>query len=167
MSVWVVDTSPLIFLSKLDRLDLLRASGQAICVPPAVLREITGQDDGAAHQVEEARKSWLETHSVQDERLLRVLKADLGDGEAEVITLALEVDAARVVLDDLDARRFAGRLGLQTIGTLGVLLAAKLSGELPSLAVEIERLRQAGFRAAPTLVQAVLEAAGELNVPPG
>jgi predicted nucleic acid-binding protein len=94
-------------------------------------------------------------------RLLAVLKRELGDGESEVIALALETDAARIVLDDLDARRLADRLGLKLIGTLGILLAAKLRGEIPSLRAEIDRLRRGGFRAGAALVEEILRSAGE------
>lgn len=34
MRLWVVDTSPLIFLAKLDRLDLLKRGADQIVVPP-------------------------------------------------------------------------------------------------------------------------------------
>lgn len=77
------------------------------------------------------------------------------------IALALERGAARVVLDDLDARRLADRLGLKPVGTLGLLLAAKLRGEIPSLREEIGQLRLNGFRVAPLLVESVLRDAGE------
>jgi hypothetical protein len=58
-------------------------------------------------------------------------------------------------------RRFADRLGLRSVGTLGLLLAARLRGEIPFLRDEIARLRHGGFRAAPALVAAILREAGE------
>jgi predicted nucleic acid-binding protein len=112
MTLWIVDTSPLIFLAKLNRLDLLKRGADQIVAPPAVFREI---------------------------------------GE--------------VVLDDLDARRFAHRIGLVPVGTLGLLLAAKLRGEIKSLREEIDRLIGAGFRVSPPLVQAFLREAGERSFP--
>jgi predicted nucleic acid-binding protein len=161
MSLWVTDSSPLIFLAKLNRLDLLRQEAQEILAPPAVLREITEQDDEAKRQLEKAQRTWLEVRPVRDVRLLAVLKRELGDGEAEAITLALETHAARIVLDDLDARRLADRLGLRLVGTLGLLLASKLRGEIPSLRAEIDRLRRRGFRASPALVEEILRSADE------
>ena len=161
MSLWVVDSSPLIFLAKLNRLDLLRKEAEEIFVPPAVLAEIAWQEDDAKRQIEKARRTWLEVRPVRDVRLSAVLKRELGDGEAEAIALALETDAARIVLDDLDARRLADRLGLRPVGTLGLLLAAKLRGEIPSLRAEIDRLRRGGFRAGPSLVEEILRSAGE------
>lgn len=161
MKRWVVDTSPLIFLAKLDRLDLLKRSADQVVAPTAVLREVGEYPDAANERIEQARQSWLSIREVEDRRVVEVLMADLDAGESEAIALALETKAERVVLDDLDARRFAHRVGLSPVGTLGLLLAAKLRGELPSLQAEIERLRQAGFRLSPALSQALLREAGE------
>jgi uncharacterized protein len=161
MSLWVADSSPLIFLAKLNRLDLLRKEAEEVLAPPAVLGEIAQQDDEAKLQIEEAQRTWLKVRPVRDVRLLAVLKRELGDGEAEAITLAFETKAARIVLDDLDARRLADRLGLRLVGTLGLLLASKLRGEIPSLRDEIDRLRYGGFRASPALVKEILRSAGE------
>lgn len=66
-------------------------------------------------------------------------------------------------MDDLDGRRFARRLGVIAVGTLGLLLAARLRGDLPSLRAEIERLRAGGFRVSSALVEAVLRTAGEAD----
>ncbi|HWM89530.1 MAG TPA: DUF3368 domain-containing protein [Thermoanaerobaculia bacterium] len=161
MRLWVVDTSPLIFLAKLDRLDLLKGGADQIVAPPAVFQEIDEYPDAASKKIEDAKRSWLGVRTVEDRRLLDVLMADLDAGESEVIALALELEAERVVLDDLDARRLAHRVGVAPVGTLGLLLAAKLRGELQSLQAEIDRLREAGFRVGPMLSQAVLREAGE------
>ncbi|HSS47365.1 MAG TPA: hypothetical protein VLX28_00330 [Thermoanaerobaculia bacterium] len=40
MNLWVIDSSPLIFLAKLSRLDLLQKGAEEILAPPAVLAEI-------------------------------------------------------------------------------------------------------------------------------
>jgi predicted nucleic acid-binding protein len=161
MSRWVVDTSPLIFLAKLDRLDLLRNSADEILVPAAVVEEVWAYPDDASRKIQDALGSWLREEKVERRQIVDVLLADLDFGEAEVIALASERAAERIVMDDLDGRRFARRLGLEPIGTLGLLLAAKLRGELGSLRGEIERLEQEGFRVSPALVKAVLQAAGE------
>ncbi len=161
MSRWIADTSPLIFLAKLDRLDLLRKSADNIFVPAAVVKEVRAYPDDASQKIEEALGSWLREEEVKERRIVDILLADLDFGEAEVIALASERAAERIVMDDLDGRRLARRLGLEPIGTLGLLLAAKLQGQLESLQGEIERLEREGFRASPSLVEAVLKAAGE------
>jgi predicted nucleic acid-binding protein len=161
MSRWIADTSPLIFLAKLDRLDLLRKSADEILVPAAVIQEVRAYPDAASRKIEEALGSWLREETVGERRVVDILLADLDFGEAEVIALASERAVERIVMDDLDGRRLARRLGLEPIGTLGLLLAARLRGELSSLREEIERLEREGFRASPSLVEAVLKAAGE------
>src|SRR4051812_11119973 len=161
MTVWVVDTSPLIFLSKLNRLDLLQRGAERILAPPAVLQEVQEHRDEVAAEIEAARHSWLRVQPVGDRGVVEVLMADLDAGEAEAIALARETQAQRVVMDDLDGRRFAQRLGLAPVGTLGLLLAARLRGELPSLRQEIDRLQAAGFRVRESLRRAVLGEAGE------
>ncbi len=108
-----VDTSPLIFLAKLNRLDLLQRGTQEVFAPPAVLREISERQDEAARQVEEARRDLAADPDVEDRLLSTVLQTDLvrrrsrGDRAGSGAC-----GAARIVLDDLDARRFADRLGL-------------------------------------------------------
>jgi len=161
MSRWVVDTSPLIFLAKLDRLDLLRRSADEVLIPAAVIQEVRAYPDEASRKIEDALGSWLREEKVEGRQVVDILLADLDFGEAEVIALAHETSAERIVMDDLDGRRFARRLKLEPIGTLGLLLAARLRGELGSLREEIERLERQGFRASPSLVEAVLRASGE------
>jgi predicted nucleic acid-binding protein len=90
MRIWVVDTSPLIFLAKLNRLDLLKEAGQVL-VPTAVLREIQEYPDEATAQIEEARRSWLQVQPVRDDGIVEVLTGDLDAGESEVLALAREV----------------------------------------------------------------------------
>lgn len=161
MTTWVVDTSPLIFLAKLGHLDLLRTGADLVCVPQAVLDEVqTGRDDAAAI-ISEASLSWLSVRQVINSDAVVLLQGDLDRGEAEVIVLAREIHADRLVMDDLDARRLARRLGFDLVGTMGLLLAARLRGTIPSLRNEIERLDALGFRATPLLVEAALKEAGE------
>lgn len=161
MNRWVVDTGPLVFLAKLDRLELLQRGADEILAPVAVLDEVLAIHDEAAKKIELASQSWLQIQTVDDRSKIRLLLADLDTGEAEVIALAQTVNANRVVMDDLDARRFAHRVGLSVVGTMGLLLAARLRGEIPSVKTEIERLRQLGFWTNKALVEAILQAADE------
>lgn len=157
----IVNTAPLIFLSKLNRLELLRQGVETVFVPPSVLRELRTVPDEATVAVESALSSWLIERACTSTSLLEVISRSIDPGEAEVIALALDMGITDVVLDDLDARRFARRNGLQPIGTLGLLLAAKQNGLIPSLQEEIDRLRSFGLRATDVLIAAILKDAGE------
>ncbi len=161
MTIWVVNTSPLIFLSHLDRLNLLQSEGREVFIPKAVLDEVIAREDRASAAVRLAYKTWLRIKDVTDRTGLDLIRADLHRGEAEAMVLAKELNAERLVIDDQDARRFADRAGIKTIGTLGILLAAKRKGQIPVVRQEIQRLQSAGFRVSPRLVTAILKQAGE------
>ncbi len=161
MKPWVTNASPLIFLAKLDRLDVLQRAASRVLVPSAVVGEITARADEASVQIETALETWLHQQDPSSQERLSLLSQEIGQGEAAAIALGVEVQADRLVLDDLDARRWARRLKLRPVGTLGLLLAARLRGEIPSLEAEIHRLLEVGFRASAALVAAVLQEAGE------
>src|SRR3972149_797110 len=56
---------------------------------------------------------------------LKVLESNLEAGESEAICLYEEIDANLLIIDDLEGRRVAERLGINITGTLGILLLAK------------------------------------------
>jgi hypothetical protein len=62
-------------------------------------------------------------------------------GEAEAITLAEEIKADIVLIDEMAGRETARISGFTVLGTLGLLLRAKRSGLLPSVAPLLDRLR--------------------------
>lgn len=161
MTVWVVNTSPLIFLGHLGRLGLLQYAGRNIYIPLAVAEEVAEKPDAAALAVQIACGTWIQVRDVSDQTAVNLVRSALHKGEAEAIVLATELQAERLVMDDHDARRFADRCGLNTVGTLGILLAAKQRGDIVSLRSEIDRLLAMGFRVNPQLVTAVLQQAGE------
>lgn len=113
MRARVVDAGPLLFLARLDRLDLLLLGADQIYVPVAVLTEIRQKPDPALEPIQTVLKTWLAECSLTNPDLLKLLP-DLGAGEREVILQALERKVTSVVLDDLDARRVARRLGFAT-----------------------------------------------------
>lgn len=100
--------------------------------------------------------------SPADEPLLRLLRRDLNEGEAEVIALALAQQADLVLLDESEARRIAELYGLVKTGVIGILMRAKREGKVQSLRVELDKLRhQAGFWIEEGLYHQALRAVGE------
>lgn len=161
MSLWVVNTSPLVFLGHLGRLDLLRREGRSVCIPRAVFDEVRAKPDVVARAVETACSEWMGLRDVKDQASVELIEVDLHKGEAEAVVLAKELAAESLVLDDQDARRFAARRGLHVIGTVGILLAAFKRREIGSLRQELDRLLALGFRISPRLLAAALIEAGE------
>ena len=142
----VCNSSPLIALARIDRLDLLRAVFGEVWIPAAVEREVF---DG------EARPEWLVLKPLPRGAFVGFPPA-LGQGEQEAIVLALESRPTLLLLDDLPARRVAARLGLPLMGTLGVLLLAQRRGVVPRVRPLYDALIQSGFRVSERLLQRML-----------
>ena len=104
MAAVVADTSPLIALHQIGHLHLLERLFGEVLVPPAVARE-------AAPSLPEP-PAWIRTVAPTQPIGSEVLRASLGPGESEALSLALELRADVVVLDDRQARRLASGLGL-------------------------------------------------------
>lgn len=113
MPVCLPDTSCLIHLDRIDRLNLLRALYDDIHIPPAVRDEFGELPTGTE----------LAHHS--NSPLVRLLRRTVDKGEAEVIALGTELDPAHVILDDAAARSDAKELNLPVLGTVGLVLRAK------------------------------------------
>ncbi len=160
MSRRLVNASPLIFLAKLGRLELLRLGAQEVLVPSGVLEEVRAKPDVGAELIERYLGTWLKVCHLTRREVLRFLP-DLGEGEKEVIAQALQEDIVSIALDDLDARRVARRMGLEPIGTVGLLLAARKRSMLPSLKQELEHLKALGFWVSDSLYSLALQEAGE------
>jgi hypothetical protein len=155
------NTTPIIALSLIGELDLLRLLYDQVVVPSAVEAEVLagGRDGLGRSDLQQA--SWLRVASLQDPRRADLL-ADLDRGEAEVLALAQEMNADLVIIDERLARLHAKRVGLTLTGTLGVLLRAKQLGHVKAVAPLIHRLRQGGIHLSDLLVAEVLALADEL-----
>jgi predicted nucleic acid-binding protein len=160
----VVNASPLIVLSTLSRLDLLREPRPDIevSVPQAVLDEVMAGElgDPALELVPKAAGDWLSV--VPTLPVHPSIRADrLDPGEISVLSVALANPGWEVVLDDQAARREAARLGLPCIGTIGLLLTGYKLGTVPSVRDALETLRDAGMYISDELFRIALDQAGE------
>ncbi len=159
----VADSSILISLSNINRLELLpRRFHQGIFVPEAVWREIVEAGHGRPGADAVHSASWITRQNVQNRALVITLETTLDGGEAEVIALAQEIQANLTLLDEKEARKVARRLGLPTLGTVGMLIWATKQKIIPSLRVELDRLREeGGFRLGEDVYQIALQQVGE------
>ena len=124
MPLVISDSSTLIHLASIGRLELLREFYEGITIPPAVWREVVTEGKGraGAAEVETAHDAnWIEVAAPEDSNLLRLLKHELNEGEAEVIALAIERQADLVLLDETEARRIAELYHLSKTGVVGIL----------------------------------------------
>ncbi len=148
----VTDSSPLIALERISRLDLLPTVLGVVVAPTAVVREFG------------SRPGWLEERVVQNQALVRALRERVDAGEAEAIALAAELSAPAVLLDERRARRVAIEVGVPVLGTVGMLLRAKQRGHLHAVRPVLDALDAAGFHLAKSLRTEALNRAGEAGL---
>lgn len=157
----VVNSTPLIALCNIGRLDLLEKVYRRILIPQAVYDEVTEKDDAAGRQIAQ-RPDWIEVVQISDRSQKQMYRARLHDGEVEVMILAQEAPVADlVIIDDNAAKKTAKFLGLRVTGTLGVLIRAKRMGYISSVAAVIDELCKNGFYVDDAVRAMVLEGAGE------
>jgi len=163
----VADATPLIGLAKAGRFYLLKEIFGKIYIPEGVYEEVVVEGRGRAGAREVNEATWIETVEVKDRLAVELLKDELDKGESESIVLAKELEANWVLMDERTARRKLEALGIDKIGTLGILLKAKEMGLLESIKPEMDKLRAKGFRIGRRVYEEVLKIAEEAkHVPP-
>ena len=149
----VSNSSPLIALARIQRLDLVPAVLQSILIPPAVAREIEPSIPVVP--------AWVSVKVLSSQRAPLTSRGRLGDGEREAIALAMEIGADAVLIDERAGRRVAEEAGLRVIGTLGLLLEAKRAGHVTTIRGELDKLLETSFFLSPQLYDQLLRMAGE------
>ena len=152
----IVNSTPIIALSEIGRLRILKDLYGEITIPNAVRDEVTVKDPRRLD-----RHDWVCVAEISNLAAKEMFTSALHDGEVEVMLLAKEVGAALVVMDDGLARRHAKYLGLTVTGTVGVLLRAKSVGIITEVAPVLDNLIQNNFYISDEVYCKVLSLAGE------
>lgn len=106
--------------------------------------------------------TWIEVRFAQNQLLVDELRTRINIGEAEAITLADEVKATHLLIDERLGRQAAKDLGLKVTGVLGILLAAKKEALITSVKPIMDNLvSQANFRISRQLYDEILDVANE------
>lgn len=158
----VVNTGPLIALGTCGQIGLLRLLHPRVVVPEAVVTELErGYVDEASMSVGVLRPEWIEIQSPAHPPS-PLLLAYLDEGEAAVISLALELGFLWVLIDERRGRLVARTIGLRVSGSVGVLLKAKREGMLSAVRPCLEAMRSRGIWLSERLVAFALREAGEV-----
>ncbi len=96
-------------------------------------------------RIEYQQAAWLQMMPVQSRALPDQFKKALYRGEAEAISLSLELPAALLLIDERKGRDEAVRQDLNIMVTLGVLLMARKQHQIADITKEFNYLRQIGF----------------------
>jgi hypothetical protein len=157
----VSNATPLIALSRIGRLDILRDLFQEVIVPGEVYDELVVRGKGRPGSEVIAAAGWVRRQAVQDSPLVEDLVSQgLGRGEAEAIVLAREAGST-CLTDDLAAIAAARRLAVPIRRTLNMLLTAKAKGTVTSLRELMDALRSNNFWIDDATYDQILKLAGE------
>lgn len=163
MKIVVADAGPLIGISRVGRLPLLRDLYGTLLIPEQVREELRlSSNKPGSHAVLEAMQDrWICCVPICDVNQAFRLGRFIDAGEAEAIQLAIEQQAELLLIDDRRGRKAAQKRGVPIIGTGGMLVVAKKAGLLDNIAPVIAALTQAGYRLSPLLSEHILKLAGE------
>ena len=156
----ISNTSPIQYLFQADCFDILPQLYESVIVPQGVASELAAGQALGVLLPDLSAYDWIQIQSAPHLEILP-LAADLGQGEREVLSLAVSRPEAVALLDDSLARHFGKHLGITLTGTLGVLLKAKQAGHLEVIRPKLDRLQQLGFRLSRQTHFTVLDIAGE------
>lgn len=153
----VVNSTPLISLYKIKKIDLLQELYTKIYVPYGVYEELSA--DGKYNFLTEV--DFITIQKIKNKEAKKFFKTSLHKGEVEVMILAEEINADLCIIDDLLARKYAKYLGHTVSGTIGVLLKAKEKGYIIKIKPLLDDLLNNGIYIDEELYNTVLKMANE------
>lgn len=157
----VSDTTPLISLMKIDRLELLGDLFQNVQIPQAVFDELTSSEEYRQEAEIIRNSSILHVEEIADrqavERMQTEMALDLGESEAIVLTQKMNADL--LLVDERAARSVAKSLGIQITGTIGMLIEAFDSKLLTAddIVICVEGLRRNNRHISEKYLQKILD----------
>jgi len=168
--VVVSDSTPLIYLAKIGRLNLVKDVFEKVFIPEAVFNEAVTQGKtlnmSDASIIEKAVRIWIIREPVKPEvdAEFRFLDTNtrLGSGEKEALKICKQLSADYFIADDKEARRVSRILNVKSIGTCGIIIQACRQGSITNTeALQImDELVKVGFRIGPTVYRRVFDELG-------
>ena len=155
----IVNSTPLIALSHIGRLDLLKMLYGEISIPQAVYKEISAKNGSVCQKALDNSLEWIKVERIQNEMAKTMYKTQLHEGE--VMILAKETEADLVIIDDMNAKKHAKYLELPVTGTLGVLIKAKQKGYIKELKSVLRELVDKHIYISESLIELCLKQVGE------
>ncbi len=123
MKLIISDSTTIITLLNIDRLDILTNIFSSVYIPQKVYEEIVIDE-----QITLDRDFFI-TKKIEDKKLYRLLLKSLDAGESEAIVLAKEMKLS-LIIDEKKGRKIAYNLGINIFGFVGLLILNYKNGLL-------------------------------------
>ncbi|MEM3581067.1 MAG: hypothetical protein QXQ64_07380 [Candidatus Bathyarchaeia archaeon] len=164
--VIVSNSTPLIYLAKIGRLNIIRNLFERIFIPEAVFEEAVTRGKelniSDAYIIEKAVGTWIIRERIQPEidAEYRFLDTNtrLGSGEKEAIKLCKQLNAKYLIADDKEARRVSKILNITPIGTCSIIIQTYKQTTITKNEARLilNELLKVGFRIDPELYHRLL-----------
>ena len=170
----VSNTSPLIWLSKIGRITLLKELFDEVIIPEEVYKEAVerGLQEGFSDALvlkEAVDDGWIKTSKLNTREVALCRKIlehafEIHSGEAQAIILARRINLL-FLIDESSGRALAEAWGLKAKGTLYVILSALRSGFMNSTEAKetVISLVVKGFRIEPSLLARIIREIENFN----
>ncbi len=157
----VADAGPLIALSRIGALNLLRQLLGEVWITSVVRHELldTGPFQGQT-EIVHVLSAWLRETTVEIMDW-RSIHPGIDPGEASSICLAEQHPNSLLIIDDRAGRLEAKARGLRYIGLPGLIVQARRMGKLDEARPLLDALRRVGYFMSDTLMAQLLQQAGE------
>lgn len=144
----ISDTTPIISLLKIGRLELLEELFEKVFIPDAVYMELTADKRFTEEAGAVSEAPYIKTVPVSNPGAVRILRMATGldQGESEAIVLTDELKADILLMDEAKGRAISGQMGIAIMGTIGLLISAYEDSLLTSDEVQkcIDDLQRSG-----------------------
>lgn len=165
-AVVVSNSTPLIYLAKVGRLNILRGVFERVFIPEAVFEEVVirgkALNRSDAFIIEKAVGTWIVREQIRPEidmeyRFLNI-NLRLGSGERQTIKLCKQLNAKYLIADDKEARKVAKMLNITPIGTCSIIIKAYKQKTITKNEANqtLNELLKVGFRIDPELYCRIL-----------
>ena len=158
----VTDTSVVLNLCCIGHHDLLARIFGTVLAPPAVAGEFAklAQTDPRFAGLE--FPAFIKIAAPLGIAPILMQNQKIHPGEIEALSLAAEVKAAAILMDESAGRSIAAEMGLSCIGIIGILIQSKRDGLIGEIEPLLDSLRsKAGFWLAESLRTRILHMVGE------
>lgn len=160
--VIISDTSCISALLRVGQLNLLESIFEEIIIPQKVMDELFQLKNFGIDISPLQNADWVIIKNPNNNALLNRLLIQLDEGEANAITLAIELNADLLIIDEIKGRKIASSLSINITGLAGVLILAKKEGYLKSVKPTLDKiLNETSFRMSKILYQQILDTASE------
>ena len=162
----ICNSSPIIGLALIGKLNLLWEIFDEVIIPKEVYREVVeanSNDNYGSRELEKAvNEGNILVYNIKNKKLVDDLYGRLHRGELEVIFIARELKVTDVVIDEKAARSFAAAMLLQSVGIIGVLIIAKKKRKITEIKMYLDLLIKSDYRISKKLYEDALKKAGEI-----